>query len=39
MDEFAWTKKQTVLYNNIFFSALSVLTIITLISVNYITKK
>lgn len=39
MDEFAWTKKQAVLYVNLFFAGLSFLTISTLFAVKYITRK
>jgi hypothetical protein len=39
MDEFAWTKKQAVLYVSLFFAGLSVITITTLILVKIITKK
>ena len=39
MDEFAWTQSEAVLYNNLFFAGLSVLTIITVFSVKYITKR
>ena len=39
MDEFAWTKKQAVLYNNIFYVGLSVISILAYILVKFIAKK
>ena len=39
MDEFAWTKKEAVLYNNIFYAGLAVLAIVTFLLVKFITKK
>ena len=38
MDEFAWTKKQGVLYNNIMFGALALLAIVAFISLKFVTK-
>jgi len=38
MDEFAWTKKQAVLYNDIFFVGLAVIAILTFLTVKFITK-
>ena len=39
MDEFAWTKKQAVLYNNLFYVGLSVISILAYIVVKFIAKK
>ena len=38
MDEFAWSKKMAVLYNNIMFGALAVLAIFTFIGLKLVTK-
>ena len=39
MDEFAWTKKQAVLYNNLFYVGLAFLAILTFVVVKFVTKK
>lgn len=39
MDEFAWTKKQAVLYNNMFYAGLAALAIVTFMLVKLISKK
>ena len=39
MDEFAWSRKQAVLYNNAFFAALAVVAIASFFAVKYISKK
>ena len=39
MDEFAWTKKEVVLYNNLFYVGLAFLAVFTFIAVKFITKK
>ena len=39
MDEFAWTKKQAVLYNNLFYVGLAFLAVLTFIVVKFVTKK
>lgn len=39
MDEFAWTKKQALVYNNICFAVLAVIAITTFIAIKFITKK
>ena len=39
MDEFAWTKKQAVLYNNVLCLGLSIISILTYIVVKFIAKK
>ena len=39
MDEFAWTKKQAVLYNNVILLGLSIISILTYIVVKFIAKK
>lgn len=38
MDEFAWSKKQAVLYNNAFFAGLAVIAVATFIVVKFISK-
>ena len=38
MDEFAWTKKKAVLYNNILFGILAILAIVTFVLVKFVTK-
>ena len=39
MDEFAWTKKEVVLYNNIVYALLAVVAVATFIIVKFVTKK
>ena len=39
MDEFAWTKKQAVLYNNIIWFGLAIISILTYIVIKLIAKK
>ena len=39
MDEFAWTKKEAILYNNLFYVGLAFLAVFTFIAVKFITKK
>lgn len=39
MDEFAWTKKQAVLYNNLCYVGLSVISILAYIVAKFIAKK
>lgn len=38
MDEFAWSKEQAVLYNNIFYAGLAVIAILSFVFVKIITK-
>ena len=39
MDEFAWNKQETVLYNNIFYVGLAILAILTFIVVKIVSKR
>ena len=39
MDEFAWTKKEAVLYNNVVYALLAIVAVLTFIAVKFITKK
>ena len=39
MDEFGWSQTQVVLYNNLIYCSLSVITIIVLNVVKYVTKR
>ena len=39
MDEFAWTKKEAVLYNNVVYALLAVVAVVTFIAVKFITKR
>ena len=38
MDEFAWSKEQAVLYNNIFYAGLAVIAILSFVLVKIVTK-
>ena len=38
MDEFAWTRKEALLYNDLFFGGLAGLAIVTFISVKFLSK-
>ncbi len=39
MDEFAWSNKQAVLYNNIFFAGLAVVAIATFVVVKLVSRR
>ena len=39
MDEFAWSRKQAVFYNNAFFAALAVVAIASFIAVKFISRR